>query len=188
MKRFRLDLEQSEISWTGVQPVKEISGIVFFKAGIVCMEEDKVTEAELIIDMLSILATDEKLDAGARNQLTSDLKSINFFNVDVYPTANLKTKEIKSLNADDLKSDVFRIANATHHISAFLTIKDITHEIDFTAKIAFTPNHLKINSVLKIDRTQWGLNYMIEESYGEQKIQNDLLFEVKLTAEGIDEL
>jgi polyisoprenoid-binding protein YceI len=189
MKRFRLDLEQSEISWTGVQPVKDISGKVFFKGGMICMDQDKVIEGEVIIDMNSIVATDEKLDADSKKQLASDLKSANFFNADIYPTASLKTKEIKYLEQEDLKNDTsFRIPNATHDVSAFLTIKEVTHEINFGAKITFSPNHLKIEALLKVDRTQWGINFMTEESYGDKKIHNDLHINVKITAEGIDEL
>jgi polyisoprenoid-binding protein YceI len=188
MKRYRLDLEQSEISWTGVQPAKEMSGKVFFKGGMVCMDQGTITEAELIIDMHSIQATDEKLDDISRNQLAADLKSVNFFNVDVYPAAMLKTKEIKSLSIDDIKSDTtYRTMNATHEVSALLTVKEITHEIRFGVKIAYVPNHLKIDAILKIDRTLWGVNYMREKSYGDKRIEDDILIGVKLTAEGIDE-
>jgi polyisoprenoid-binding protein YceI len=189
MKRYKVDLEESEISWTGIQPVKKMSGKVFFKAGMVCTDQGKLTEAEFIIDMQSIQATDEKLEAEGRKQLTEDLKSIHFFNSDIYPTCTLKTKKIKTLSQEEIEeNDTWKITNPTHEVSALLTIKDITHSIDFPVKIAFIKNHIKVNAEFKIERTLWGINYMTEESYGVKKIDPYFVVKVKMTVEGIDEM
>lgn len=189
MRRYRLDIEESEISWTGFQPSKEISGKIYFSAGMICTANSEITEAEFIIDMRSITYTEDKLTDEKKIKLIRDLKSINFFNVDVYPKSILKTKEIKPLNKGEIDSwNAIRITNPTHEVTVALTIKDITHEIKFPVKITFINNHINADAQINIDRSLWNINFMLEESYGEQKINPGFLVDVKIIGVGIDEI
>jgi polyisoprenoid-binding protein YceI len=187
MKRYRLDLEKSQISWTGAQPEKEISGIVFFKSGMICIDENNISEAELIIDMNSIQATDKKLDKENSKKLSEHLKSADFFNSAIYPKGIIKTTEIKKvIETEPSTINSLRVANPTHEVTALLTIKEITQEIKLPVKITFVNNHIKAEAQINIDRTEWALNFMIEDSYGDQKIKPFFLVDIKITAEGID--
>jgi polyisoprenoid-binding protein YceI len=188
MKRYKIDLEKSEISWTGFQPTNDISGKIFFKGGAICADQGKISEAEFIIDMQSIQVTDQKLPKEEKNKLTGHLKSSDFFNTDIYPHAIVKTIDIQTVDPEELDTNIPRVTNPSHEVNALLTIKDITHEIKFPIKIIYVNNHLKADAQFTIDRIQWGIDFMKEESYKEKKIKPDLLFKVSLTAEGIDEI
>lgn len=188
MKRYRLDIEKSEITWTGFQPKNEISGKVYFKAGMVCTDEGAPADGEFHIDMRSIVVSDEKLDGDSKNKIGTHLKSRDFFSTDLYPTAILKIKSIKPLIQEKEDADnSFRITNPTHEVTASLTIKDSAHEIKFPVKIILADNNFRADVKLHIDRTLWNIDFMIEESFGEKKIKPLFDVDVKIAATVIDE-
>lgn len=189
MKRYRLDIEKSDITWTGFQPAKAMLGKVYFNAGLVCIDHGRVTEGgQFIIDMNSIETVDKKLDNENKIKLSNHLKSGDFFNAAMYPSAVVKITHIKEVNPSRLEEDTLRTINPTHDVTATLTIKNTTHEIKFPAKILLSDNHIKMDVKLFIDRSQWGIDFMLDESYGEEKIKQLLAVEVKISAEVMDEV
>lgn len=188
MKRYRLDIEKSEITWTGFQPKNEILGKVYFKAGMVCTDEGSPADGEFHIDMLSIEVSDDKLDDESKIKLGAHLKSRDFFSTELYPVAILKIKSIKPLIQEkDDADNLLRITNPTHEVIATLTIKDIAHEIKFPVKIIVADNNFIADVKLKLDRTQWNIDFMLEESFGEKKIKPLFDIDAKITATVIDE-
>ena len=85
-------------------------------------------------------------DPTMNQQLVSDLKSVNFFDTQNFPTW-LFVSKLLTKNTD------------WYNVVWDLTIKWITNEISFPIKVTKIWNEYKINWKITIDRTKWNIMY-----------------------------
>jgi polyisoprenoid-binding protein YceI len=115
--------------------------------------------------MTSITCTD--LTGEYKSNLEGHLKSDDFFSISNYPTANLVITKVSKPTKDN------------YNISAKLTIKGITQNIDFVAKV----NGKTLSTTLVIDRTKFNIKYgsgSFFDSLGDNMIYDDFELKVKL--------
>jgi len=80
------------------------------------------------------------------------------------------------------------VEGANFTIRGNLTIKDITKNITFPARIDLDGNRLKAKANFDIDRREWQMNYGNDKTLGDKFISETVnieLFVVGIKAEGI---
>jgi len=141
-QNFNVDANSSTVKWHGKKVTGEHFGTIQFKGGSFEVKDNKVAAGMFSIDMASIVNTDIE-DAEYKAKLEGHLKSDDFFGVEKFPTAKLVVTS----------SSVF--TNNTANVKANLTIKGITHPIEFAVK----KDGAKYTTELVIDRSKYDVKY-----------------------------
>jgi len=165
---YNLDTQQSQIEWIGKKITGQHSGTIGLKSGQITLDGQKITGGEFVIDMKTIQVLDLQ-DPAAKQKLTNHLNSDDFFSTANNPESQFKISSIKDLGNHQIE------------VSGNLTIKGITHPIQFPATLSFGGNAVKATGSLKLDRTLWNIRYgsgKFFQGLGDKLISDD--FELKL--------
>ena len=111
-----------------------------------------VTGGDFTIPISSI--NDYDLQDPAKTQLLGDLKSPNFFNLVVNPTAGFHITGVVKYTEGDTSA----IQGANYVVTGDLTMIGATHELSFPAMISLTGDSLKTEAIFKLDRIKWGMS------------------------------
>src|SRR5690606_12315801 len=146
----------------------EHTGTVDIKEGSLFVNEGKLTGGNFVLDLTTINTTD--LEGEWKDKLDGHLKNEDFFAVDKYPNASF---QVTSVEEDATEAGKLKI-------SGNLTIKDITKNISFDAKVTeSTDSSVKVESDFNIAREDWGVNY---EGKQDDLISKEINFKVSLVA------
>ncbi|MCB2208257.1 MAG: YceI family protein [Bacteroidetes bacterium] len=170
-QNLTVDTEKSTLAWHGEKVTGEHDGMIELKEGWLSWNNDKLTGGKFVIDMSSITNTDLE-DAEYNTKLVNHLKSDDFFGVEKFPTAKL---EIKSSE---------KFSNGKAKIKAHLTIKDITHPIEFDAQ----KDGNWFMAEIVVDRSKYDVRYgsgSFFDNLGDKMIYDDFTMTVKIAT--IDE-
>lgn len=170
-QNLKVDSEKSTIKWHGEKVTGEHSGNILLKEGWISWNNEKLTGGTFTIDMASISNSDIE-DAEYNAKLVGHLKSDDFFGVEKFPTAKL---DIKS-------SEKFTNNKAT--VKAHLTIKEITHPIEFIAQ----KNGDWFMAEIVVDRSKYDVRYgsgSFFDDLGDKMIYDEFTMTVKIAT--IDE-
>jgi polyisoprenoid-binding protein YceI len=110
-------------------------------AGTAIVDENSLASVEVEIETASVTTEIEKL--------TNHLKSPDFFNVNEHPKARFVSTSIQNSGSGNVE------------ITGDLTLLDETHSITFPATVN-TENGLTLDAEFEIDRTQFGMDYGME--------------------------
>ena len=149
---YGIDSDKSVLEWTGRNINNRHFGRIVISGGEVVIANGRPVSGRFVLDMNSITNLDLQ-DEGWRGMLLRHLKSEDFFDVELYPTA---TFELQGTAV---------IADATPgkpgmEITGLLTIKDATRLIRFPAVIAPQEDgSIKAQAAFDIDRTDWNVCY-----------------------------
>ena len=139
----------SIVNWTGSKIGSEHTGTLNFSEGTVTVANGEVTGGKLVIDMASLANTD--LPDDKKPKLEGHLKSPDFFDVETYPTSTFELTKVTKLEGD---------ADASHLVYGNLTMKDVTKQISFKAKIDVTGNSVSVTTPdFTIDRADFNVKY-----------------------------
>ncbi|TCC96516.1 YceI family protein [Pedobacter hiemivivus] len=166
-QKFIIDPAQSNIDWIGKKVTGAHNGTIAIKAGKIILNEGKVTGGNFIVDTTSINILDIA-DPDTNAQFLGHLISDDFFGTEQFQEANLVINTVTG-----------------NHISADLTIKGITHPIDFDAVISQTDDTLTAKAKLLVDRTKYGMKFRSGNFFldlGDTLIYNDFELNVSITA------
>lgn len=168
---FEIDTKESKVHWNAKKVTGEHSGYVSVGNGTVTVENDVVSGAQVNMDMTSIVCTD-LTDAEWNKKLVGHLKSDDFFSVDKNPVANFEITSMKKLN------------NEEYDVKGKLTIKGITNEITFPAKVSVANGNVQAMGTAKVDRTKWDIRYgsgKFFEGLGDKMIYDEfeITFDIK---------
>ncbi|RXQ89884.1 YceI family protein [Ancylomarina salipaludis] len=148
---FKVQAKESKVYWTGKKVSGKHTGEISLKNGEIVLNGEKFVSANINIDMSSIVCTDLSNEEWNK-KLIGHLKSDDFFSTEKFPESNFKTTQfIKIQNA---KSD-----EANYTVKGILSIKGISQEISFPAKIDWKDNELWVDASLSVDRTKWDIKY-----------------------------
>ena len=151
VKEFKVQASESKVFWTGKKVSGEHTGVISLKNGEVVLDGDKFVGAKINIDMSSIICTDIA-DANYNQKLIGHLKSDDFFSIEKFPESNFQATQFKANSG--VKS-----GEANYTVKGVLTIKGISHEISFPAKLEIKSNMLLVDASLSVDRTKWNIKY-----------------------------
>lgn len=162
----KVEVKNSTIEWKGEKVVGFHEGTIALKSSELFFENNTLKGGSFTMDMTTILCTD--LSGEYKSNLEGHLKSDDFFSVSNFPTSKIVITEVS------------KSSNDNYNISAKLTIKGITQNINFIAKVK--DNNL--SATITLDRTKFNVKYgsgSFFENLGDNMIYDD--FEIKVTLE-----
>ena len=166
---YSVDTDQSQLLWTGKKVVGSHNGILKFKSGTFSMINGKVTAAHFVVDMSTIKNVDLK-DAGYRKKLEGHLKSVDFFGVVKYPTAEFISSKIVPIPNT-------KAGQNNYTVYGKLTIKVITQPIQFPTMVIVSKGRLIAEGELTFDRTKFDVHYgssSFFDGLGDRAIDNSV--------------
>jgi len=144
---FKADVKSSKLVWEG----KKITGSghtgeIKLKSGSFVMDGANLKSGEFVIDMNSMTCTD-LTDQEYNAKLIGHLKSDDFFSVAKFSEAKIKITSAtnKGKNKYDVKGD--------------LTVKGITHPVEFPAEIVVTGSKATATALITVDRAKYDVKY-----------------------------
>lgn len=154
-KEYAVNAAGSTIMWEGKKVTGQHNGTIKLSEGSVSFDDGTLTGGNFTIDMGSLISLD--LEGDMKSNLEDHLKGtvegkeVDFFNVPKFPTAKFEiTKATKLMNNED----------ANYVVNGNLTIKDVTKEVSFRAKVDENAGAVTVTTPqFTIDRTEWGIKY-----------------------------
>ena len=162
------NLENSNIKWIGTELTSKThyGSLKLTQADLVIVDS-KITSGEFTVDMTSLSVED--LEGKSKERLEGHLSSDDFFSIEKFQTASLKIL------------DSNRLENGSFNVNGELTIKDITHPIEFTITKIGDNNY---NANLTFDRSKYDVKFRsgtFFENLGDKLILDDIDLEVSLS-------
>lgn len=171
-EEYKVDKQQSKLTWIGRKVTGEHSGTINISNGKLNWNGKNLTGGSFEIDMASIINTDIT-DETYNQQLVGHLKSDDFFSTEKHPKANFVITKVEPLT------------NNQAQVTGNLTIKGTTKEIQFPATIQAQGNQLSAKAKILVDRTQYGIRYgsgSFFENLGDKAIDNNFELNIELLA------
>ncbi len=172
--KFKIDTEQSVLLWKGTKVTGSHEGTVSIAPGELIAENGAIF-GTFEVDLTSITCTDIE-DKASNADLLGHLKGADFFDVDQFPTASLEIQGCEIRQGPDGMPMGYTVLGA-------LTIKGITHSIEFPMEMSIIEGGVKCTAAFKIDRTKWGIQYASKSYFDDLKdkfIYDDIEFEIVL--------
>ena len=144
-KAYTIDLNKSKLRWVAKKLTGSHWGNIRLKSGIVKIKNKLPVSGEFIVDMKTIEVMDTKESIWGK-KLQSHLHSNDFFDTENYPEARLAIKRVA-------------MRNGRFVIDADLTIKSITHPIEFVCEIFQSGDLTSAKGNMEIDRTLYVVTY-----------------------------
>lgn len=166
----KVNIEASTVKWVGSKITSSHEGDIKISSGKLVLEDGMLVGGEFVIDMTSMVCTDLKPNEGG-DKLVKHLKADDFFGVEKYPTSNLKITNVSHVSASN------------YLITADLTIKGITHPVDFNADVKINNTAYLATATLVFDRTKYGIEYnsgSFFDNLGDYLILDDITLELFL--------
>jgi len=148
VRRYMLE-PNSQLTWTGRKVGGYHEGTVDISQGAFVIDDAGVAAGKFIIDMKTIAINDMESSNPMYNQLLDHLKD-GFFSVDDYPTAEF-----------DLKQAIKK-SGGIYEIVGNLKLKWVSREITFPAQVTITEDVMTAKANFFVDRTQWGIDEVIQ--------------------------
>ena len=170
-----VDTDKSRVEWLAEKVTGKHWGTVNIQSGTIELDGSTVTGGTFEIDMTSILVSDIK-DEGTNAKLVGHLKSEDFFSVSKNPTANFTITSTKPAEGTNGNNTL---------VTGKLTIKGITDELTFPARISVEGNQVKAYGSFMVDRTKWDIKYgsgSFFEGLGDRVIYDEFNIKLDVTA------
>ncbi len=162
---YSVNPSESSVVWVGQKITgSSHTGTVSIKEGGLQVADGKITGGKFTIDMTTITTTD--ITGGMAKKLVGHLNSEDFFATVKHKTASLA---IKSVSGDKITAD--------------LTIKGITNEVTFPAKVSIADGAISATAEIEVDRTKYDVRYGSDsffDNLGNKAIDNAIKFTVTL--------
>lgn len=171
-KKMEIASAHSRIDWIGKKVTGAHNGTIEVKEGSFLLNNDQVTEGQVIIDMSTIAILDIS-DLSTNEQFAGHLASEDFFSIVKFPTASFEITNVKPLSGNQ------------YHFEGNLTIKGITHTAGFDATVDNNGDTFHLTGKLIVDRTKYDIKFRSGNFFkdlGDTLIYNDFELDVNVTA------
>jgi|SRR6185436_11120254 len=167
-ENYKVDIQSSHVEWIGTKVSGYHTGTINIKNGELAVSGGNITGGNFTMDMTSIVASGPaSVDEKMSGKLTGHLHSPEFFDVGKFPEAAFVITGVKpfsgTVNDDNdtrqEKLNEYKVPDPTHTVSGNLTVKGITKNIEFPAKIIVKDNSVEARAKFNIDRKQWDITY-----------------------------
>ncbi|WP_119077283.1 YceI family protein [Chitinophaga alhagiae] len=178
-RSHQLDTAASVLYWIGTKPTGEHKGSFRFSQGELHIKDSVLTSGQFVIDINSLRNLDLASQPDMRIKLEDELRGANFFDAHQYPTARFEITGVEEYHPAATDKSVL-LKDATHMIRGNLTIKNVSKNISFPAKIALKEGKVMATADFNIDRTQWGMTYRADKSLQDKLINSivNIRFEI----------
>lgn len=171
---YKVNTNQSKITWTGTKPTGQHHGTVMVKSGQLMVQNNNITGGNFVLDMTTIAPYDQ--DEKGNNKLGTHLKSEDFFDVTKHPEGTFEITSVQAVNGD------VKLEGATHNITGNLTLKGTSKSISFPARVNITDQEVRAEADFNINRSEWGVNYGTDKSLGDKMIHEEVNIKLNLVA------
>lgn len=185
---WKANLSDSKIEWIGTKVSGYHTGVVPIKSGELFVKDNAVTGGKFVMDLAGLTVSGPKeVDAESNTKLLGHLKSADFFDVEKHPEATFELTSLKPFEgavkdtADPRQDEIneYKVGNPTHTVSGNMTIKGVTKNIEFPARITVNGDNAEAIAKFNIDRKQWGIVY---PGKPDDLIRDDVHLGIKLVA------
>lgn len=163
---YTVDLKSSVIDWSAKKVVGGHIGTVKLASGSLIYSEKGLKDGAFVMDLANLTSDNERL--------TSHLKNDDFFSVDKFPTSKFDITKVSPAGTDRV------------NISGNLTIKGITHPLNFDASVKKEKDIIvAVAKGVKVDRTKYDIKYRSKsffESIGDKAIDDVFELNINLVA------
>ena len=171
---YNLDKEQSNIDWRGYKIFKSQNtshfGTMNFSEGEISVKNGAIVSGKFVADTKSLTNIDLADDKEASEKLNQHLKSVDFFDVEKYPTAVFELTKVTPTEQGDYNST----------LEGNLTIKDQTKQVSFNANVKVTDEQITISTEpTDINRQDFNVNFLSPVENGILKNEITLQISVK---------
>ncbi len=173
---YQVETSKSKIHWTGKKVTGEHTGTLALFGGEVHSSGDELLAANVKMDMNSIVCTDLTNEQWNK-KFVDHLKSDDFFSVEKFPEAVFMVTEFKSMNPDENGNN--------YEVKGLLTIKGISNEITFPARVDVSGAEITALGSATIDRTKYDIRYgsgSFFKGLGDNMIYDDFEITFELVA------
>lgn len=171
-KNFEVISTQSSLNWIGKKVTGAHNGTIDIKSGTLQLNDGKLSDGNFVIDTTSIKILDIA-DPATNAQFAGHLFSDDFFSSEAFPESTFKITRI------DEENDGNQLINGN------LTIKGITHPVNFPVKLKIDENQLTASGKMIIDRTKYDMKFRSGNFFtnlGDTLIYNEFELDIQLTA------
>lgn len=166
---WKLNVSESKIDWVGTKVSGYHVGTVPLKRGEIYVKNGEVTGGKFVMDIANMQVSGPKgSDTAANKKLLGHLKSADFFDVEKNPEGIFELTDVKPFKGEAIKDTTdprqdeiskYKVTNPTHTVSGNLTLKGVTKNIEFPARITVSGNTAEAIAKFNIDRKDWGIVY-----------------------------
>jgi polyisoprenoid-binding protein YceI len=177
--QYTVDTAASRIRFVGHGVGKNHPGIFKLSSGSVAVANKQITGGSFVINMKSLDLEQE--GAMIDKKLRPHLMSGDFFDADKFATSKFEITDVQPYEKRDDDTSITEGAN--FRVSGNLTLRDVTKNVSFPAKIELDNATLKAKANFDIDRTQWQINYGNDKTLGDKFISEKVNIELDIQAE-----
>ena len=163
----------SNIEWHAEKITGSHNGTISLKKGNVIIENEKLTGGTFIIDMSTIVVTD--IDGSGKTKLEGHLNSKDFFNTKEFNESSFVITNVKETKPTE--------EGFNTEITGKLTIKGISNEVSFPAKVEIAKGKFAAYGEMSIDRTKFDIRYgsaSFFDDLGDRAIYDDFTLKISL--------
>jgi polyisoprenoid-binding protein YceI len=175
-KTYKIIPDRSNLEWEAAKVTGKHHGTVNISGGELIADGNELQSGRFEVEMASIRVLDIQ-DPESNLKLTNHLKSDDFFSVENNPVSVFEITNIVPKTDD---------AGNTHQIEGNLTIKGITNNISFPAKVMIDNNRIVADAEFKVDRTKWDIKFRsgkFFENLGDNLIYDDFTIRFNIAAQ-----
>lgn len=172
-----IDTVNSKIGFTGYGVGKEHPGYFKISSGNVTVNDGKIEGGNFTIDTKSLSLSQQ--ESMFQTKLKGHLLSADFFDAEKFPTAKFEITSVEPYAPTATDSSV--ISGANYKVSGNLTLKDVTKNVSFPAKIDINGNSMSAVANFNIDRNVWAMKYGNDKSLKDKFISEkvNITFDIK---------
>ena len=166
---WKVNTSDSKIEWVGTKVTGYHTGNVPLKSGEIYVKNGEVTGGNFIMDLANMDVSGPKaVDAASNKKLLGHLKSADFFDIEKNPEGKFELTSVQPYKGDAVKDTTdarqeqinkYKVTDPTHTISGNLTLKGITKNIEFPARITVSGNEAEAVAKFNINRKDWNIVY-----------------------------
>ncbi len=163
---YTVDTAASKIEWIGTKVTGHHQGSLPIKSGTLNVQGGNVVSGEFVLAISGLSVTDGN-DVDANNKLRGHLLSPDFFDAENHPEGKFVVTGVQPFSgtvtdsSDKAQEGIskYRVSDPTHTISGNLTLKGVTKNVTFPAKVTVTGNGVEALAKFNINRKDWNIVY-----------------------------
>ena len=168
-QKWTINTGASTIEWVGTKVTGYHTGMVPLKSGELTVKDGVVTGGRFVLDVAHLTVSGPKsMDSASINKLTGHLKSADFFDVEKNPEGVFELTAVEKYSGAAVKDSTdarqeqiskYKVTDPTHMVSGNLTLKGVTKNISFPARITVSGNSVEAIAKFNINRKDWNIVY-----------------------------
>jgi polyisoprenoid-binding protein YceI len=167
--KYEVNSNSSVALWRGSTSATSNNGSFDVSSTSLVTNNNRVIKGSFVIPIVSVKNFNLP-DNGTREMFLNHLKSADFFNLAMHPTATFELRDVQPY----IGNGETAVAGANQFVTGDFSMIGKTLGLSFPAKIVFVNDSLKVEATFKLDRTKWGMNYSSDPALGEHYINKDV--------------